>query len=50
MRASVRFLMNSKPLQPVDPTAMLVPILSEAMKKYLKGALVKPPDLINCEG
>jgi len=24
-------------------------ILSEAMKKYLKGALLKPPDLINCK-
>jgi hypothetical protein len=24
-------------------------ILSEAMKKYLKDALLKPPDLINCE-
>jgi hypothetical protein len=24
-------------------------ILSEAMKKYLRGALLKPPDLINCE-
>jgi hypothetical protein len=24
-------------------------ILSEAMKKYLKGALLKPPDLMGCE-
>ena len=24
-------------------------ILSEAMKKYLQGALLKPPDLIDCE-